>query len=1241
MPVACKQNKDLNTLVREGTNQDQRVFPALNPAYAPVDERNIPDRVVFAQSYAALLNYFDATLTPVGDWTPFFSKDVSAQLALIVIEDIEVYKTTLKSWFDYVNNRANEHDSEGLKQTFAYLYGSVGTLALRLDAFKESLPVDISLKSTLQNLIKSRLAPAFKRLISYYKGGLKGRLDLINESAAPSSLLIMRSPATTFDSVLKTGLSLDWSAGDDWSHYVHNHIFPDVSVYGDEPVDHHQSTADKVFIKINHCATHSLFKSIFDQFLHVFARIIIEAKNAFEETLTKQDNHQPHFALFLAFLRLFEHARSEVNTLTGRHLEFYYREILRFKEKPGEPGHAYLLAELAKHADSHDFKAGELFKAGKDDLGRDAFFANERDFVANKAKVSALKTLYRHGDEEVTEENPKAVNQGGIYASPVANSDDGLGAKLLSPDQSWHPFFNKVYADGTLQKINMPAAETGFAIASHYLLLAGGTRTIKIEFRPQPDLTNDDFADRMICALTTEKGWLTVNQPKTFKTLQSSTNEKVLCLEITLTGAEPAVTPYSSETHGYNFETDLPVLLVRLKQDESASGYTVMQNIIVETLSLFVNVDNLKVLAVSNDFGPVDTSKPFQPFGPSPVAGNALIIGSKEVFQKKLISSSVSLQWLNAPKPYPNPNASLGVTIDYLSGGQWPISSAVTLLDSSKPLDITGAPALDKPDFTANEFYSTSSRHGFVRIRLAADFGQEAYQEALLRFLRKEYVPEESTTSIRVKAGTIAHEPAKVLQTYPGTPPIGPTVSEISLSYHARQEIVCNSFEAERFEKGRFFHVGPFGTAEQSPYLNSSVKGVHLLPQFNFQLNQATTPSEAEFYIGISELKPPQNLSLLFQVADGTANPLADSPKLNWSYLKNNRWVGFADNAVEDGTGGFLNSGIMTFAVPQEATQNNTLFPAKMIWIRAAVAKNSDAVCRLKMVAAQALKTSFVDKGNSPGFQAKPIIAETISKLVQPDATVKTITQPFASFGGRGAEQPEAFHLRISERLRHKDRAITLWDYERLILEAFPQIHKVKCLNHTYCEKDGYSELAPGHVTIVTIPDLQLQNLRDPLKPFTSLGLLHDIGIFLKKRVNCFTRLHVQNPRFEEVLVSFRLSLYDGFDKTFYRNLLQQAITRFLSPWASAEGGTPSFGGKIYKSVLINFIEEQPYVDYVTDFELFWYGNGKKGSRIEFPEVEGSTAISILVSAPADKHDITFISFTPETASGQTCSCQT
>jgi hypothetical protein len=134
-------------------------------------------------------------------------------------------------------------------------------------------------------------------------------------------------------------------------------------------------------------------------------------------------------------------------------------------------------------------------------------------------------------------------------------------------------------------------------------------------------------------------------------------------------------------------------------------------------------------------------------------------------------------------------------------------------------------------------------------------------------------------------------------------------------------------------------------------------------------------------------------------------------------------------------------------------------------------------------------------------------------------------------------------------------------------------------------------------------------------------------------------RLHVKNPQFEEVRVRFKLRLYDGFDESYYSNLLKQAITRFLSPWAFADGGTPSFGGKIYKSVLINFIEDQSYVDYVTDFQLFRNVGGVQGSR-DLDEVTGSTAVSILVSAPAGKHEITIIKDTLEIPSGESCVCE-
>jgi hypothetical protein len=123
------------------------------------------------------------------------------------------------------------------------------------------------------------------------------------------------------------------------------------------------------------------------------------------------------------------------------------------------------------------------------------------------------------------------------------------------------------------------------------------------------------------------------------------------------------------------------------------------------------------------------------------------------------------------------------------------------------------------------------------------------------------------------------------------------------------------------------------------------------------------------------------------------------------------------------------------------------------------------------------------------------------------------------------------------------------------------------------------------------------------------------------------------------VRVRFKLRLHDGFDEAFHANQLRQEITRFLSPWAFAVGRAPSFGGKIYKSLLIDFVEDQPYVDYVTDFEMFQDIGGAAGSS-DLDEAQGSRAVSILVSAPAARHEITVIKAGQEVALVESCPCE-
>jgi hypothetical protein len=286
------------------------------------------------------------------------------------------------------------------------------------------------------------------------------------------------------------------------------------------------------------------------------------------------------------------------------------------------------------------------------------------------------------------------------------------------------------------------------------------------------------------------------------------------------------------------------------------------------------------------------------------------------------------------------------------------------------------------------------------------------------------------------------------------------------------------------------------------------------------------------------------------------------------------------------------------------------------------------AVCRLIAVDAQAAVVTFSNNGNAADFLNLPLAAGTISKLKTTAPSIKKITQPYASFGGRPAEETPHYYMRVSERLRHKDRAITIWDYEHLILEAFPELHRVECLSHTSYEQldngtKRYNEVAPGHVTIITIPLLENINTVNPLRPYTSESTLAKIDAFVRERISCHVQPHVVHPIFEEVALDFMVRLAYGYDDyTYYIKTLKEEITAFLTPWSTSKGAEITFGGKVVKSVLINFIEERPYVDYITNVKMYHRTEKDPNSIKDRDEVNASNGMAILVSVPAAKHKI-------------------
>src|SRR5690606_13311893 len=109
----------------------------------------------------------------------------------------------------------------------------------------------------------------------------------------------------------------------------------------------------------------------------------------------------------------------------------------------------------------------------------------------------------------------------------------------------------------------------------------------------------------------------------------------------------------------------------------------------------------------------------------------------------------------------------------------------------------------------------------------------------------------------------------------------------------------------------------------------------------------------------------------------------------------------------------------------------------------------------------------------------------------------KSVQQPYPSFGGKPPESDNEFNTRVSERLRHKDRALTIWDFEHLVLQEFPKLHKAKCLNHTYAKDAVIDELSPGNITLSVIPKMVDSHMSGSIKPKTSQDLKDRIVDFL------------------------------------------------------------------------------------------------------------------------------------------------
>lgn len=874
--------------------------------------------------------------------------------------------------------------------------------------------------------------------------------------------------------------------------------------------------------------------------------------NVFDFTLLESiSSTKPHIALFLAFLRLFGFAQNNMNELSGKHLDFYYKEILQLKQRSPVPDKVALFFELEKNIANKKIEAGTLFKAGKDAKGKELYYKLSDDILVNAAKISAVKTLL-------------------VHTNSNSNKTDSVhvAAYESAAKEPWISF-------GDTEN---PAADIGFMISSPALNLPEGKRTITLTVKPLTQLQ----AGALTADYTTAKGWAPVTA--------ITTSPGKITVELDEHCA-PMV-KYNTDIHAGNYTAGGPVLRITLNKNPAAKqGYACdfLKTISFKdaAFAVKISVTGVRKLLVESDTGTIETAKPFFPFGATPVTGSGFYIGYPLAFNKYLQNFSLHYSLL---QPVANDvitlytrNKNLGFSAKEMLLGQ-PDSKKLSYKNPKANTIIQGklinaidevASYMDRYSFgdvfslnnkVWNKLSAKAKRHGVSVLQNQGMFTNNIDLETTSLtpgidggFIKIALTDENLDYEQYLKRFTAAITSPDDPKPTPPEKPAVPKLADMWLNYTLQLSLADLEY----------FHVHPFGFEQLQ---DDSEK---LIPVYN---------DEGNLFIGISNFQPPGLVSLYFQLQEDSGDVNKAIQKLSWYCLKGNTWHLLDPRQVlHDSTQGLTQSGIISFnLVELTADNSHSILDNGLTWLRASVPADSAAYPQMISIKSQAAMAVFEDRENDPAHLRNPLAPETITKFLEKPDGVKAVTQPFESFGGKMKEEERSFFTRVSERLRHKQRAWNIWDYERIILENFPFVYKTKCISHT----TEQTEFAPGHATIIVIPSLVNVATYNKLEPRVSVGNLQKINEFINRYKSPFAKVRVINPVYEKIRVEANLVLHPQYNDEFYAGELKRLVTEYLAPWINNDPVKLSFNGSVHRSSIINLLDESEYVDYVSDFKM-------------------------------------------------------
>lgn len=1259
-----------------GVSQNSRPNKALDPDYAKLDSRKTSDLLAYASELSKYINYYNFDNKVDGTWEPFFLSDISVIISLIISTDIrdieEQANHFIQEFYQTESLDVKVNNYTALRQLivdiiskFDFWYKHTLRLNLKERRFESSI------ESELYNICIQRIKPILLDFYSHVKASEKISFFTIKHDVEVDHL----HEIWALDEVEE----LD--------------VF-----FGNRNIE--KITAGMLTLRLH-------FKQIFS----TLSFSIQHFEKYFESSLALKSDHNPDMALFISFLKIFQYVQKDFNRISERLLYFYYKRILKIDLLNGEPDYVHVHFELSESNERFFLKEGTMLLADTDEDGRDVIFETVDPIEITSAKIEKLQTVFCSRLDDMGTSNYKLTSH--IYAAPVANSRDGLGQRFENKYDTW-PIFGEEQEYKPQDDLNMVDAKIGWAFSSPVLHLAEGNRTITIRLDFIPESTrifkrlvydvynkvNDErapgepkkiiqevFYERIFNQLDKSRNffiylsgareWIEVD-PNTIAVkavgdgdwvydseVPPETNiQAINALEISfkLPVSAPAITNYNPEQlDGHTFDTLDPVIQFVLNDKKQPYIFSFLQAVELQTVQIHVKVDKCKNINVEDPSGVWYNNKSIYPFSQIPKRGMQCRIVAPELFKKHLTKVDINIQWDNIPETvkdfvanyanYKDPlhPADLKVQIGALSNYEIEMDYDDALLF---PLFTTteGDPKIHEMTELDKSHFSLT-REAINMLQIVPNYDLENTLFSTVDLDTGYFVIELIEPRNALYANIYQNEVQEALNKNIEDPtsqkkfpsePVLPFIKNVTLSYEA--EATFNVAFGDMYKAEKIFHIHPFGL--ETVYENSSPIRSYMLPKYT---------DDGYLFIGLKDVNAPETFTMYFQLSseDTKEQTIKTVPKIEWFYLTENRFVPFEDSKIIfDTTYGFTESGIIKLRLPFAINGSNTIIDEDLSWIVVKVNGDVDKLCKAMYVAPNAVlaKWQFDEEQNERLLTR--IQEEEIKDFYVSHPEIREIYQPFESFGGRTPETIKEYNCRVSENIRHKYRAVTHWDIERIILDQFPNVLQVKTISHLSdpLDKEGYKKQAyvfadegenveynglkhADGVKVVVVPTQD--EFKRVKTPKLSLHRLLQIQQYVSTLTTTFMNIEIKNPQYEYVRVVANVKFIENYNNGLTLNRLFEDINRYIAPWLTDDTADVKIGGSINENVIQNYIKGLPYVKFLTKFSILHIIEEDGLFKIQDTAME-QDIVSIIkakpwgVLLPDDHHEIEMINYEEE-----------